>query len=203
MKKYKILLIIITIFTLLLTLCGCEDDAETNQMGFHDKIALDGYYIKLANEVTYENKVTEGNYYVCLDKACTQIVGSMTVAYNYPSEEMREYKAVIGIVATEKMISFSKTDNSSYYTCMCFDENQALSYGEWENVTIDSEGVMTTSMGTVTYFANGVEKECHEEQYIGSVKDRYLSSVKDVIRNEDGSLVSENVTNYNEDGSVK
>lgn len=207
MKKTRGLLCLISIILLALTLCGCEsidDSGVPDTLGSHDKIALDGYYIKLSNEVTNGDVVVEGNYYVCLDKDCTQVVGSMTVAYNSLTGKMREYKAIIGVATVEKMISFYKDDSSSYYTSMTMDENQAIAFGEWENVTIGSESkVMNTSLGTVTYFTNGIEKEYHEEQYIGSGKKRYLASVIDRIRNEDGSLVSETVTNYDEDGNIK
>lgn len=206
MKKLRGLFCLITVFVLFLTLCGCDENIGSNnsQLGSHDKIALDGYYIKLSNEVTDGNVVVEGNYLVCLDRACTQVVGSMTVAYNHESGKMREYKAVIGIMTIEKMISFNKDDTSSYYTSMTLDDNQLLSAGEWENVTIDSEsGVMNTSIGTVTYFTNGIEKEYHEEQYIGSGKSKYLASIIDRTIAENGSLVSETITNYDENGNVK
>lgn len=206
MRKSKALLCLISIVLLLLALCGCDDNSEggNGQLGSHDKIALDGYYIKLTNEVRNGDKVVEGNYYVCIDKACTQVVGSMTVAYDTSTGKMREYKAVIGIVSIEKMISFSKNDSSSYYSSMTFGENQAMSLGEWENVTIDPEnGVMTTSLGNVTYFANGIEKDYHEEQYIGSGKKKYLACVIERVISENGSLVSENITNYDENGNIK
>ena len=105
----------------------------------------------------------------------------------------------------QRVISFSKSRETSSYTDTLYaSDYSSIISTVWESIAIrwDSKERFL-SKGGVDYYSNGVENSYSEEQYLVKNGKEYLSCTIERKRNEDGSLASEKITNYDENGKVK
>lgn len=205
---FKRILCALLIAVIAISLAGCGekiDDAEGDtpvNSSDSEEIALEGYYLRLANEISDNGSVINRNYIVCQDEELTQAVGTLAATYD-ENGELEHYEAVIGVLSIEKLISYSVGDNGTFYTETSYDENGANDSSSWENIVTDpNTGITTEYIGTLSYYSSGIDHEFYEEQYITDGTERYLSCVTEREYSEDGSLASETVTNYDKDGNV-
>lgn len=180
---------------------GTDDTVSSDGASDSGIVGLDGYYLRTASEVQDGDVTVERNYIICLDEELTQAVGTMYAQYS-ETGELKHYEAVVGIVAIEKLLTYSTGNNGSYFTCVNYNNDNVVESSEWINTVTDPDtGVTTVYEGTLTYYESGVDHEFHEEQYVVEGDDRYLSCVTEREYDENGALASENITNYDEDGN--
>lgn len=204
--KKHISLLLFTIMLLSVSLCfaGCgKEDAALN-FGSYDRLEIDGYYLKAVNSVEDNGRVSETNYLVCSDEELTHISGTLTARFD-DDGALAGYDAVIAQSDAQRVISFSKSKETSSYTDTMYSNDYSLIIStSWESIAIrwDSKERFL-SKGNVSYYSNGVEDSYSEEQYLIRNGREYLSCTIERKRNEDGSLASEKITNYDENGKVK
>ena len=183
----------------LFSLFGCGSKASKN---LYDELRLDGYYIKLANDVTDGELTVEENYYIFEDPEKTSLVGTMTVIYDQ-EQRPKQYMAIIGIFYTEKLISFQRitsddgTDLYISYTTQSYNEQSVLIEDSWENTTVDPDtGEVSTSKGAKTFYDNGKDKSVREDRYVGEGDSAKLVSTSIIERDEEGNITEQSVVNY-------
>lgn len=183
----------------LFSLFGCGSKASKN---LYDELRLDGYYIKLANDVTDGELTVEENYYIFEDPEKTRLVGTMTVIYDQ-EQRPKQYMAIIGIFYTEKLISFQRitsddgTDLYISYTTQSYNEQSVLIEDSWENTTVDPDtGEVSTSKGVKTFYDNGKDKSVREDRYVGEGDSAKLVSTSIIERDEEGNITEQSVVNY-------
>lgn len=205
LKKYiglSFLAVIAVSAALCLTGCGKAEDLLN--YGSYDRLEIDGYYLKPLNSVEDEGVVLETNYYVCSDKELTNVAGNLTARFD-GAGGLAGYDAVIAQNGGQRVISFSKSRETSSYTDAVYSgDYRTIISTAWESIAIrwDSKERFL-SRGMVDYYSNGVENSYSEEQYLVQNGSEYLSCTIERKRGEDGSLISEKITNYNENGKVK
>ncbi len=205
LKKYiSLSLIAAILISAALCFAGCGKQDSALNFGSYDKVEIDGYYLKTVSSVESEGVILETNYYVCTDEELTNAVGAMTARFDEDGG-LVGYDAAITESEGQRVISFSKSEESSGYTdSMYAADYSAILSTTWESISIKpAEKERYVSQGTLTYFPNGVEKVYSENQYITKNGKEYLSCAIERIRNEDGSLASEKITNYDENGQIK
>ncbi len=205
LKKYiSLSLIAAILISAALCFAGCGEQDSELDFGSHDKLEIDGYYLKTVNSVEDEGVILETNYYVCSDEELQNPVGTLTARFDEDGE-LLGYDAAISEDDKQRVISFSKSKESSGYTdSMYASDYSAILSTAWESISIKwDEKERYVSTGMLTYFPNGVEKVYSENQYITKNGKEYLSCAIERLRNEDGSLASEKITNYDENGNVK
>ena len=183
----------------LFSLFGCGSKASKN---LYDDLRLDGYYIKLANDVTDGELTVEENYYIFEDPEKTSLVGTMTVIYDQ-EQRPKQYMAIIGIFYTEKLISFQRitsddgTDLYISYTTQSYNEQSVLIEDSWENTTVDPDtGEVSTSKGVKTFYDSGKDKSVREDRYVGEGDSAKLVSTSIIERDEEGNITEQSVVNY-------
>ena len=183
----------------LFSLFGCGSKASKN---LSDELRLDGYSIKLANDVTDGELTVEENYYIFEDPEKTSLVGTMTVIYDQ-EQRPKQYMAIIGIFYTEKLISFQRitsddgTDLYISYTTQSYNEQSVLIEDSWENTTVDPDtGEVSTSKGVKTFYDNGKDKSVREDRYVGEGDSAKLVSTSIIERDEEGNITEQSVVNY-------
>lgn len=185
-------------------LVGCEKAGSGEDFGRYDKLEIEGYYLKAVNSVENEGTVTETNYLVSTDKESQNVVGTL-IARLGEKGRLIGYDAAITTDEGQWVISFSKSKESSGYTESLYtaDYSGILST-KWETITLKTEEKeRLRSVGTIIYHSNGLEKTYSEYQYITRNGKEFCSCHIDRLYNEDGSLASEKITNYDESGNVK
>ncbi len=191
------------IISLVFCLAGCEEGEGTLDFGSYDRLEIDGFYLKAVSSVEDDDRVYETNYFVCTDKEMTNAAGTLTARFDEDGG-LAGYDAVIAQSEGQRVISFSKSKESSSYSDSVYsDDYTSVISTSWESVYIkwdDKERFL--SKGTVEYYSNGVEKTYSEEQYLTQNGKEYLSCKIERTRYEDGSLASETITDYDENGNV-
>ncbi len=205
LKKYiSLSLFAVILMSVVLCFAGCGKDEDLLNYGSYDRLEIDGYYLKALNSVEDEGVVLETNYYVCSDKGLANSVGTLTARFDEDGE-LAGYDAVIAQSDGQRVISFSKSRETSSYTDTLYaSDYSSIISTVWESIAIrwDSKERFL-SKGGVDYYSNGVENSYSEEQYLVKNGKEYLSCTIERKRNEDGSLASEKITNYDENGKVK
>lgn len=204
-KKYiSLLLFAVILVSVALCFAGCGKDEDLLNYGSYNRLEIDGYYLKALNSVENGSVVLETNYYVCSDKELTSVAGTLTARFDEEGG-LAGYDAVIAQSNGQRVISFSKSRETSSYTDTLYaaDYSSIISTS-WESIAIrwDSKERFL-SKGEVDYYSNGVESSYSEEQYLVQNGKEYLSCTIERKRNEDGSLASEKITSYDENGKVK
>ncbi len=203
-KLISLTLFAVMLLSVAMSFSGCGKESAALDYGTYDKLEIDGYYLKTLNSVENEGVILETNYYVCTDKELTNAVGAMTARFDEDGG-LSGYDAVVERSDGQSVISFSKLPESSNYTDTLYNKDYtALICTSWESISISWETEERfLSRGTVYYYSNGVESSYSEEQYYIQNGKEYLSCTVERKRNEDGSLASEKITNYDEDGKIK
>lgn len=137
-------------------------------------------------------------------KGLANSVGTLTARFDEDGE-LAGYDAVIAQSDGQRVISFSKSRETSSYTDTLYaSDYSSIISTVWESIAIrwDSKERFL-SKGGVDYYSNGVENSYSEEQYLVKDGKEYLSCTIERKRNEDGSLAAEKITNYDENGKVK
>ena len=196
----------------LVCLCGCGSEPIDNELpvendagveGFNTSygVNLPGYYVRVVSNVSEGDKVVQRNFYVCTDEEMTKAVGTLSASYG-EDEELTGYEAVIGVLAVEKLITYRVVDNGSFYSEINFGDGTVTESSSWKNIVIDSEtGETITYKGTQSYYSDGSEHKFREEKYVSADGGEYLESVTEREYDESGKMISENITNYDEDGN--
>ena len=196
----------------LVCLCGCGSEPIDNELpieneagaeGFNTSygVSLPGYYVRVVSDISEGGKVVQRNFYVCTDEELTKAVGTLTASYG-EDEELTGYEAVIGVLAVEKMITYSVVDSGSFYSEISFSDEGVTESSSWNNVVADTEtGETVTYKGTQSYYSDGSEHEYREEKYVSADGVEYLESVTEREYDESGKMISENITNYDKDGN--
>lgn len=199
-----IALIAVILISVVLSFAGCGEKDPALNFGSYDRLEIDGYYLKPLNSVESNGVVLEKNYYVCSDEELANVVGALT-ARSDEDGELAGYEAAITQSDGQRVISFSKSKESSSYTNSLYsDDYSRIISTLWESIAIrwDSKERLL-SKGTVDYYSNGVENNYSEEQYLVQNGKEYLSCTIERKRNEDGSLASEKTIRYDESGEIK
>ena len=197
----------------LVCLCGCGSEPINNELpvenevgveGFNTSygVSLPGYYVRVVSDVSEGDKVVQRNFYVCTDEEMTKAVGTLTASYG-ENEELTGYEAVIGVIAVEKLVTYSVVDGvSSFYSEINFSAEGITESSSWKNIVIDSDaGETATYIGTQSYYSDGSEHVYREEKYVSADGGEYLESVTEREYDESGKMISENITNYDKDGN--
>lgn len=203
-NKFLRALLFAAVIISVICLAGCGKDENQFDYGPHDKLEIDGYYLRVMNSVESEGKVYETNYLVCTDEEMTNVSGNMTARFDEDGG-LAGYDAVITQKNGQRVISFNKSRESSSYSDSLYsaDYSEIIST-EWESISIKWDSMERfLSKGKVDYYANGFENNYTEEQYLTQNGVEYLSCRIERKRSEDGSLASETITNYDENGNVK
>ena len=185
-KKFIAAALMIT--ALLLAGCG-ETVASTQVLDYGD---FEDYYSSLQYEVRNDDGVvTEQMYFLCTDPELTGIAGKKSVYFNGETGEMNRYTVTIGILAVERVYSYTKDDlGLTYYTEMFYDSGQVLKRGTWDNNYFDTEGKTYRDTGEEVYYTDGkTVKTFHLEHY----EDGKLVETTDRTFDPHGEMTSETV----------
>lgn len=204
-KKYiSLSLFAAVIISIALCLTGCGKDEASLDYGSYDRLEIDGYYLKAVNSVENEGVVLETNYYVCSDKELSNTVGNLTARFDEEGG-LLGYDAVIAQSDGQRVISFSKSSESSGYTDSLYAKDySSIISTSWESIAIKWDTKERfLSKGKVVYYSNGIENNYSEEQYLIQNGKEYLSCTIERKLNEDGTLATEKITSYDENGKIK
>ena len=177
--------LIIIIFALMLLLCACSVPAGSTNIDYG---SFDGYYSDLAYEVVGDDDaVTEKLFVLYSDKEMEHAVGMKDVFFD--GGDMTRYTVSIGIDDTEQFVTYTSSEDSSYYSVMYF-EGGVLTRTEWESEYLDENGDDIRSEGYEEYYSDGRTAKTSREEIYRKGK---LESTTTREYAEDGELTSETV----------
>ncbi len=145
-------------------LSGCALQTLKNS----DYGEFEGYFSELSYEVTNDaGDVTEQMYILHTDEEHRDSVGKKDVYFD-DNGEMYKYNVTIGSDRVEEIVSFTKGEDSGFYSELHFDENEVMIKAVWDNSYISDDGESERDYGEREYFPDGktVKRE-YTERYIG------------------------------------
>lgn len=172
--------------------CGKPAESEAGSDRVAEEGAFEDLYSKLIYEVKDQNGViTEQMYGLYRDEALSVAVGSKDVYFNAETGKVSQYVATIGLVSTERTVTFREDLNgSTYMTEIRYSSDGTATSANSQNNYTDSEGVKIKEIANQEYWSDGVTvKNLKIELY----RDGELESTTIRKYDESGAMTSEEV----------